>query len=326
MAYGKKSSGKSSKKVAEETKRLFDLYKNKREHWELQAREDQEYRLGRQWTQEQEETLKSRGQAPIVVNRIHPAVETAKALLTANRPSFKVSPREDSDTKVANVLNQLLSYMYDISDGRTAVRSAVDDYYVTGLGYLMVHQNPLADDGKGEVMFKDIDPLDVYVDPNSRDVFFDDAENIIISRNFTKAQAIEMYPQYERAIKAAEGGYDTDAIITGKQDNHGVTFPGEIDTQEEDQFVRGYERYYKVDENMYRVFESYSGKEYRFDEETFAQFLETKVGALNGRYYEGDDIASATENFNKMKLEKLEHAQIIINRDIHKIRRASSFR
>ena len=192
---------KSGKKIAEETKRLWDLYKRKREHWEVQAREDQEYRLGRQWTTEQQKIMEARGQAPIVVNRIHPAVETAKALLTANRPSFKVSPREDSDTKVANVLNNLLSYMYDISDGRAVIRQSIDDYYVTGLGYVMVYQNPMADDGKGEVMFKDIDPLDVYVDPNARDQFFDDAENIIISRNFTKEQAKALYPNTKKQLR-----------------------------------------------------------------------------------------------------------------------------
>ena len=247
-------------KIVEETKEVFDLYKRKRDIWENQAREDQEYRLGRQWTIEQEKTLKSRGQAPIVVNRIHPAVETAKAMLTANRPSFKVSPREDSDTKVANVLNALLSYMYDISDGRSIVRNAVDDYYVTGLGYFMVYQNPQADDGKGEVVFKDVDPMDVYVDPNSRDQFFDDAENIVISRNFTKAQAKALYPQYKQAIDAASGMYDSDEIITGNTDNTGITFPGDIDTLEDGQYIRGYERYYKVEEVAYRVFEKYSGK------------------------------------------------------------------
>jgi hypothetical protein len=313
--------GASGKKIAEETKRLFDLYKRKREHWEIQAREDQEYRLGRQWTKEQEETLKSRGQAPIVVNRIHPAVETAKALLTANRPSFKVSPREDSDTKVANVLNQLLSYMYDISDGRTVIRQSIDDYYVTGLGYVMVYQNPQADAGKGEVMFKDIDPLDVYVDPNSRDVFFDDAENIIISRNFTREQAKALYPQYKNAINSASGHYDSDQIITGNVDDSGITFPGEIDTVEDGdgEYVRGYERYYKITENMFRVFESYSGKEYRFDEETFQQYLATPVGLLNGNVYEGDEIQKVTEAQNKLKLDTLDRTSKLIEEEIFKI-------
>ncbi len=307
-----------NKPIAEETKELFDLYKRKRDVWEVQAREDQEYRLGRQWTREQEETLKARGQAPIVVNRIHPAVETAKAMLTANRPSFKVSPREDSDTKIANVLNQLLSYMYDVSDGRTSIRQAIDDYYVTGLGYIMVYQNPQADDGKGEVMIKDIDPLDVYVDPNSRDPFFDDAENIIISRNFTKAQAKALYPQYAQAIDAAEGSYESDQIITGNTDSSGLTFPGEIETLEDDEYIRGYERFYKIEETAYRVFETWTKKEYRFTEEEFQQYIKTEIGIQQGKIIEGNEaIEQAKEKQSQLKTQILQQNLKMLQEDIH---------
>ena len=308
--------------IEDATKRLFDLYKRKRDVWETQAREDQEYRLGKQWTTEQTQVMESRGQAPVVVNRIHPAVETAKALLTANRPSFKVSPREDSDTKVANVLNNLLSYMHDQSDGRTVIRKAIDDYYVTGLGYLMVYQDPQADDGKGEVIFKDVDPLDVYVDPNSRDPFFDDAENIIISRNFTKEQAKSLYPQYKQAIDAASGSYDSDSIITGRSDDTGVTFPGDIDTLAEgdNEYVRGYERYYKVSVNMYRVHESYTGKEYRFDEQEFQEYISTEVGVLNGKIIEGaENVAKLEEQQSKMKQAILDKNLKLLNEDIHRM-------
>ena len=307
-----------NKPIAEETKELFDLYKRKRDVWEVQAREDQEYRLGRQWTREQEETLKARGQAPIVVNRIHPAVETAKAMLTANRPSFKVSPREDSDTKIANVLNQLLSYMYDVSDGRTSIRQAIDDYYVTGLGYIMVYQNPQADDGKGEVMIKDIDPLDVYVDPNSRDPFFDDAENIIISRNFTKAQAKALYPQYAQAIDAAEGSYESDQIITGNTDSSGLTFPGEIETLEDDEYIRGYERFYKIEETAYRVFETWTKKEYRVTEEEFQQYIKTEIGIQQGKIIEGNEaIEQAKEKQSQLKTQILQQNLKMLQEDIH---------
>ena len=121
-------------------------------------------------SKEQEETLKARGQAPIVVNRIHPAVETAKAMLTSRRPAFRVSPREDSDNKIANVFNGMLGYMYDVSDGETQMRQIIDDYYVCGIGYAMLYHNPMMDNGKGEVCFHSLDPMDVFVDPNSKDM------------------------------------------------------------------------------------------------------------------------------------------------------------
>ena len=319
MAYGTEDQT-DKKSIADETKELFDLYKKKRDTWELQAREDQEYRLGKQWTNEQVKHLESRGQAPIVVNRIHPAVETAKAMLTANRPSFKVSPREDSDTKVANVLNQLLTYMHDISDGRTSIRQAIDDYYVCGLGYIQIYQNPEADDGKGEVMMKDINPMDVFVDPNSRDPYFDDAENIIISRNFTKAQAKELYPQYKQAIDAASGSYDSDAIITGRSDDTGVTFPGDIETLEDDEYVRGFERFYKVNTAAYRVHEKHTGKEYRFEEDEFQQYIQTEVGMVDGRIIEGkQNIEGEKEKQSQLKQQILDKNFKMLEDDIHKM-------
>ena len=108
MAYSKKDAA-NREDIVNETLQLFDDYSNKRDNWAAQAKEDKEFRLGKQWTAKQREVLESRGQAPIVINRVHPAVESAKAMLTANRPSFRCAPREDSDNKVAQVMSALLT-------------------------------------------------------------------------------------------------------------------------------------------------------------------------------------------------------------------------
>ena len=65
--------------IVTDTIQLYKDYSKKRDAWAVQAKEDKEFRLGRQWTKEQAEVLEGRGQAPIVINRIHPAVESAKA-------------------------------------------------------------------------------------------------------------------------------------------------------------------------------------------------------------------------------------------------------
>ena len=214
-----KLKGKSAEKFVSETQDLFKSYSSKRNTWAEHAQEDREFRLGKQWSDEQRKRLESRGQAPIVVNRVHPAVETAKAMLTANRPSFRCSPREDSDNKMAQVVSGMLEYVWDISDGANILRNVVDDYYVSGMGCLLVYQDPQADDAKGEVKIRDIDPLDVYIDPNSRDKFCDDAENIIVSRLFTKDQASKMYPMYQKAIKNATGEHGSDRPVTSLRDD-----------------------------------------------------------------------------------------------------------
>ena len=62
----------------ETTRELFTDYKTARELWAQKFQESVEFRAGAQWTNEERDVLEARGQAPIVVNRIHPIVETAK--------------------------------------------------------------------------------------------------------------------------------------------------------------------------------------------------------------------------------------------------------
>ena len=290
----------NNKSLVEKTQNLFTDYSNNREKWAVQAQEDREFRLGQQWTKEQARTLKERGQAPIVVNRLHPAVEMAKALLTANRPQFRVSPREGSDNKLAQLINALLAYMWEISDGVTALRNVVDDYYVSGMGVMMVYQDPMRDNSKGDVVIKDIDPLDVYIDPNSRDRFCDYAENIIISRMFTKDQAKKLYPMYETKIKNATSDRSSDRPSTGREHDGKAIFPEDVETMTDsalgksDEYVRGYERYYKEMVSRYRVHETFTGKEYVHDDEEYQAYINKPAWIIEGRPIVREDVASQT--------------------------------
>lgn len=269
--------------IVTETQDLFQRYSTAAQAWRKQAQEDAEFRMGRQWTSEQEAELQARGQAAIVINRIHPAVETAKALLTANRPSFRTSPREDSDNKVAQVFNGLLEYVYQISDGPSTIGQIVDDYYVKGMGVLQVYQDPLADMGKGEVKIVDLDPLDVYVDPDSRNRFCDDAENIIVSRLFTKEQAKKLYPLYRNKIANATGTYDQDAPLTNRVDTGNEHFfKFDVGMQGDQDYLRGYERYTKIYQKEYRIYEYISGNELLLDEVKYQEYLLKTIGYYNG--------------------------------------------
>ena len=274
--------------IVDSTQQIWKTYSNKRELWAQQAQEDAEFRLGRQWTAEQQRILLERGQAPLVVNRIHPAVEAAKALLTSGKPQFRVSPREDSDNKVAQIFNGLLEYMWYISDGTQALRNTIDDYYTMGLGAMMVYIDPLKDFGRGEVCFHDVDPLDIYIDPNARDRLGDDAENIIISRMFTKEQAMKMYPQYETAIKNATSDLHTDRPTTQRVDDKGIVFPEDTATKtdssynENSEYIRGYERYYKVWVKRFHVKNNIDGVEEVFDEDAIQEYLQRPAIKING--------------------------------------------
>lgn len=290
MAYVEKETD-IPEDIVESTQSIWKTYSQKRETWAEHAQEDVEFRLGKQWTAEQTKILLERGQAPIVVNRIHPAVESAKALLTSGRPQYRVSPREDSDNKVAQAFNGLLEYMWYISDGTQALRNVIDDYYTMGMGAMMVYIDPLKDYGRGEVCVRDIDPLDVYIDPNSRDRLIDDAENVIISRLFTKEQATQMYPMYEEAISNASSDMYTDRPVTTRADNNGIIFPEDTETKTEhtwgkdSEYIRGYERYYKIWVKRYHIKNTIDGTEKILLEEDIDEYMAQPAMRINGQVF-----------------------------------------
>jgi hypothetical protein len=280
-------------KIVEETEELFKSYSNIRQGWAERAQEDRRFRFGEQWSEDDVAKLTARGQAPVVVNRIHPAVEAAKAMLTANKPSFRVSPREDSDTETAQALNGLLQYIWQSSDGDTEMRQCIDDYYVTGLGAIYVYVDPSKDMGKGEVCMTSIDPMCIYIDPSSRNRFGDDAENIIISRLLTKQQLTKLYPLFKSKISAADSSNDSDMPTTSLEST-GIVFPEDatimaIDTK--DEFVREYIRFKKVSMANYRVYEKATGTEDLLDEKSYKEYVRRPAWVIGGQVYTDEQTA-----------------------------------
>ncbi len=309
MAYIEKET-EVPEDIVDTTHKIWKSYSQKRDVWALQAQEDKEFRLGRQWTAEQQRILLERGQAPLVVNRIHPAVEAAKALLTSGKPQFRVSPREDSDNKVAQVFNGLLEYMWYVSDGNQALRNVIDDYYVMGMGAMMVYIDPLKDYGRGEVCIKDVDPLDVYIDPNSREKLGDDAENIIVSRLFTKEQAMQMYPMYKDAIKNATSDLDTDRPTTSRVDDKGIVFPEDTQTKtdaswgENSEYIRGYERYYKIWVKRFHIKNNVDKTEEVMLEEEMSEYMARPAIRVNGQVITNAEKAKGIIDQLMMKYEQ----------------------
>lgn len=280
-------------KSVQETEELFKSYSNVRQTWAERAQEDRKFRFGEQWSEEALAKLEARGQAPVVVNRIHPAVEAAKAMLTANRPSFRVSPREDSDNETAQAINGLLQYIWQQSDGDTIMRQVIDDYYVTGMGCAFAYVDPNKDMGKGEICITSVDPLAVYIDPASQNRFADDAENVIISRLVTKAALKKLYPMMQDKISKAGSSNDSDMPSTTLAST-GVAFPEDetiMSIDKKDEFVREYIRFTKVLLPYYRVYDRATGMEDLLNEQSFKEYAKKPAWVIEGEVYTSQEAA-----------------------------------
>ena len=271
------------------TEELLREYSSARNDWATQAVEDSEFKAGAQWTKEQINKLKARNQAPVVVNCIHNAVEQAKAMLTTNKPRFQVVGRESSDNKIARVMSDLLAWVWDNSKGNSVLKQAIEDYYVKGMGCIMAYPDMNADFGKGDVILKSVDPLDLYIDPASRDAFCQDANHIIIAKKTMQSQLLLQFPDYAELILSADetgilSNYPTTRDVSIEKQQVGPFNKGNSNNEkDEDRELELMERFTKVKMPMLRVFDPFEPKEHIFTEEQFQEFLERPAYMIERR-------------------------------------------
>ena len=277
---------------------LLSEYSSARENWAKEAVEDNEFRNGKQWTDEEATALKQRSQQPIVVNVVYSAVEQAKAMLTSNKPKFQSTGRETSDNKVGRMFSDIMAYVWDISNGNVELKTAIDDYYVKGMGVLMSYVDPDADFGSGEVKIKSVDPLEVYIDPASKDPFCRDASNIIVAKVVSEDVLIKAYPDYADIIQECqetsyiniptESRYGKESQqVTLKRSHTGQSITGERE-------LELMERYSKVFMPYFKVYDPHIDKMEVLDPEEFQQYSDSPAVLL--RNPQGEQVLTDSKS------------------------------
>tara|TARA_R100000995_G_C3482720_1_gene125060 strand:- start:843 stop:2888 length:2046 start_codon:yes stop_codon:yes gene_type:complete len=276
-------------KRALKNQEIYDRYKNDRKAWERDARQDIDFYLGNHFTSDESNELASRNQADVPMDRISPAVERLKSMLTARPPVFTVVPREDSDSSLAYLWRIIMGFVWQNSEGDAQMKQAIHDYCVVGLGYIYAYVDYDSDFGKGDVKFSYIDPFRIYVPATSRDRFFSDADNIILSTILTKDQVLNLYPELGINVdpntqEEIDPLIDMISPYSLEQDYPDNVNKSSVNMYTPDK-VKGYidthdsryqilERFYKTKVPYYLLRENQSGEEFIVDEADFSSFLE----------------------------------------------------
>lgn len=251
-------------------------YKGAAASWLSQAKEDEDFTIGNQWTEKQKKEMQARNQMPIVVNVIGPTVDQGVSLLTTNKPKFQSTGREDSDTRTGRVFSDIMSYIWDHSDANTELKTAIYDYYIKGVGYLCAYYDPMEDDGQGEIIIRSVNPYDVYVDPNTRHRLFGDAANIFISQRLTKERLEELYPQYKSKLADANEDTEENGAVS---DRIGLEGQKDYDSYNDQlhQKYRLIDRYTKIKVNRHHILDRAKNQEFVLTDDQWNTFLEEPI-------------------------------------------------
>ena len=280
------------------TQDLLSDYTSARQNWAKQAVEDNEFRNGKQWTDDQVKALRQRAQEPLVVNVVYSAVEQAKAMLTANNPKFQSTARETSDAKVGRMFSDIMAYIWDNSNGNVELKQAIDDYYVKGMGVMMAYIDPDADFGSGEVKLKSIDPLELFIDPSSKDPFCRDSAHIIVGKLVSESHLIEFYPEYADQITDAS---ETNYISSTPESRHGLRnedvsgkrrLTGSQITGERELEI--FERYTKIKNPYFKVYDPLSDEQKVLNQIEYDNYTKEPIVVLTNA--EGQSVYTDKRN------------------------------
>ena len=287
-------------KRADYNQELYRRYRDARQTWDNESRYDIDFYHGNHYTSDEVDELQSRNQADVPMDRIGPAIEKFKAVLTSRSPAFTITPREDSDVKVASLWRTIMGFILGQSNGDWQLKQAIHDYATTGMGYLYCYIDPESDFGRGDVKFTYVNPFRVYVSPNTRNRWYDDAESIILSTILTGEQVTSLYPELAEQENEETGEMET-GIIQDLETYLEEDYPDAMnsnskkvftpaETKELEYYERNkyqiLERFYKTKVTFYRIIDMQNGEETVLSEPEYAEFVENNREQIEVNQYE----------------------------------------
>ena len=211
-------------KTADRIRALFNSANSStRWQWKKVNQQGYEYANDNQLSSDDKKDLEEQGMPTFTINRISPVVEMLNFYATANNPRWQAIGKEGSDSDVAAVFSDLAEYVWQLSDGDTLYSNVINNCITKSLGYMLIDIDADMDNGMGEVVIKQPEPFDVYIDPKSRDILFRDAAFILIRKILPKSHMIKLFPDYEKKIKKASSehmSYDSASFRSQDGETH----------------------------------------------------------------------------------------------------------
>ncbi len=172
----------------------------------LRAARDRDYYDGRQWTGNEEATLKKRGQAPIVINRIKPKMDFLLGLERQSRTDPRCFPRNPADEGAARAATEAVRFVLDNNDFDQVRSSAFENLLIEGAGFAEVVAEPNGDNTRVSI---NVIPWDrMFVDPHARRRDLEDARyrGQVIWMDLAEARS-----RYPDGLDQLEASYDVPA-------------------------------------------------------------------------------------------------------------------
>ena len=261
---------------AEDSEKIYDQYRTgNRANYGTQIVEDRSFMMNAMWDTEDADALDAANEPALTTNEVTPSIDLVVSMLTENNPRFIFGGTESSDIPIASDISDLHAHIYDISNGQSAMKHTAMDYEVAGMGALMAYVDSEGDYGKGEILITDIDPVDLYIDPNSKKEDSSDSEHILVVKSLTQEFIKKNYPNLDvkKLQMVDKDSYPSSTRDTPEDQVQYSEFEGADTSKANAVKYRAIDRYTKVKVKRYHVQDTTSGYEKVLTQEQYDEFI-----------------------------------------------------
>ena len=173
--------------------------------WRDEAQRAAAYYDGKQLSPEILQSLKDRGQAPLVFNLIGPTIDAVLGIEAKTRTNWIVRPDDDDSIEVAEALSEKLN---EASRMSMADRACGDGYAAevkTGLGWVEVNRN--SDPFESPYRVNYVNRNEIFWDWHAKRPDLKDARYLVRERWLDEDRALLAFPQHSHLISHAVRGW-----------------------------------------------------------------------------------------------------------------------
>ena len=234
-----------SEPAKQEHQRLVDTYvrelDRQREN-RAQMAIDEDFYDNEQWSEEDAETVRERGQVPLVYNVISASVDWTTGTERRGRTDHKVLPRRKEGAKPAQRKTELMKYLSDVNRSPFEISRGFEDAVKAGMGWI---EDAIDDDGDNEPIIRRHENWrNMLWDSTCQRLDMSDARYQIRSKWIDMDIAVAIFPQrrslLERSAEKAEDFLEMDMFGDDAMDQQEIEY--QQDSASEHGTNYGYQR------------------------------------------------------------------------------------
>lgn len=176
-------------------------------HWRRESDRCADYYDGNQLSPETIDTLKERGQPPLITNLIKPTIDTVLGMEAKSRSDWRINPEDDG--YCSDDLSEALSVKLKHAEQESRADRAISDAYAAqmkaGVGWVEVAKE--RDSFKCPYRVRYVHRREIFWDWRSEQPDLSDSRYLIRRRWLELDHAISMMPQYANLFRMTLGGW-----------------------------------------------------------------------------------------------------------------------